>query len=237
MFPHRSQSSTGQWGDAEEGFPKARYHLANTTSNLLNKWRATTITYQKNNKKTKKMMAKQIKDRLQLLIMAFCLVIGGITLTACGDDNDDDSTKKDETPTGELAMDNLVGTWKIMHFKSVEYNESTGEVSDECDESWEDEKDYIVFYPDGRVCYYEYSEDEYASGGAWHEDGKTKLIIENGRPMFFGGDFLDPKILSLSGNDMTIQWTFKDYVYVKKNIAKLHRETKRTDVLIIEEDD
>ena len=67
-------------------------------------------------------MAKQIKDRLQLLIMAFCLLIGGITLTACGDDNDDDSTKEDGTPTSELTMDNLVGTWKIMHFKSVEYN-------------------------------------------------------------------------------------------------------------------
>lgn len=54
MFPHRSQSSTGQWGDAEEEFPKARYLLANTTSNLLNKWRATTITYQKTTKKLKK---------------------------------------------------------------------------------------------------------------------------------------------------------------------------------------
>lgn len=185
-------------------------------------------------------MASQIKDRLQFLIMAFCLVIGGITLAACGDDDDDDltkddSTKVDGTHTSELSMDDFVGTWKITHMKSVEYN-GKGEIKDESDESWEDEKDYIVFYPDGRVCYYEYSEDEYGSG-VWHEDGKTKLIIENGRPMFFGGDFLDPKILSLSGNEMTFQWTFKDYDKDENNIAKLRRESKRTDVLIIEEDD
>ena len=78
------------------------------------------------------MMAKQIKDRLQFLIMAFCLVIGGITLAACGDDDDDDltkddstkvdSTKVDGTHTSKLSMDDLVGTWKITHMKSVEYN-------------------------------------------------------------------------------------------------------------------
>lgn len=177
-------------------------------------------------------MAKQIKDRLQFLIMAFCLVIGGITLAACGDDDDDDltkddstkndstkvdSTKVDGTLTSELTMDNFVGTWKITHMKSVEYN-GKGEIRDERDESWEDKKDYIVFYPDGRVCYYEYSEDEYGSDGEWHEDGKTKLIIENGRPMFFGGDFSDPKILSLSGNEMTFQWTFKDYDRIEKTL-------------------
>lgn len=82
-------------------------------------------------------MAKQIKDRLQFLIMAFCLVIGGITLAACGDDDDDDltkddstkndstkvdSTKVDGTHTSKLSMDDLVGTWKITHMKSVEYN-------------------------------------------------------------------------------------------------------------------
>ena len=190
------------------------------------------------------MMAKQIKDRLQFLIMAFCLVIGGITLASCGDDdddnstkgNDDNSTKVDGTHTSELSMDDLVGTWKITHMKSVEYN-GKGEIKHDSDESWENEKDYIVFYPDGRVCYYEFSDDEYGSDGVWHEDGKTKLIIENGRPMFFGGDFLDPKIVSLSGNEMTFQWTFKDYDSVEKNIAKLHRESKRTDVLIIGEDD
>ena len=197
-------------------------------------------------KQLKKMMAKQIKDRLQFLIMAFCLVIGGVTLASCGDDDDDnltkddstkvDSTKVDGTHTSKLSMDDLVGTWKITHMKSVEYN-GKGEIKDERDESWEDEKDYIVFYPDGRVCYYEYSEDEYGSDGEWHEDGKTKLIIENGRPMFFGGDFSDPKILSLSGNEMTFQWTFKDYDRVEKNIAKLRRESKRTDVLIIGKDD
>lgn len=189
-------------------------------------------------------MAKQIKDRLQFLIMAFCLVIGGITLASCGDDDDDNSKKGDDdnstivdgTHTSELSMNDFVGTWKITHMKSVEYN-GRGEIKDERDESWEDEKDYIVFYPDGRVCYYEYSEDEYGSDGEWHEDGKTKLIIENGRPMFFGGDFSDPKILSLSGNEMTFQWTFKDYDRVEKNIAKLRRESKRTDVLIIGKDD
>ena len=188
-------------------------------------------------KQLKKMMAKQIKDRLQFLIMAFCLVIGGITLASCGDDDDDnstkvDSTKVDGTHTSELSMDDLVGTWKITHMKSVEYN-GKGEIKDESDESWENEKDYIVFYPDGRVCYYEYSEDEYGSDGEWDEEGKSKFIIENGRPMFFGGDFSDPKILSLSGNEMTFQWTFKDYDRVEKNIAKLRRESKRTDVLII----
>ena len=198
-------------------------------------------------KQLKKMMASQIKDRLQFLIMAFCLVIGGITLTACGDDDDDnptkddstkndstkvDSTKVDGTHTSKLSMDDFVGTWKITHMKSVEYN-GTGEIKDESDESWEDKKDYIVFYPDGRVCYYEYSEDEYGSDGEWDEEGKSKFIIENGRPMFFGGDFSDPKILSLSGNEMTFQWTFKDYDRVEKNIAKLRRESKRTDVLII----
>ncbi len=187
-------------------------------------------------------MAKQIKDRLQFLIMAFCLVIGGITLASCGDDDDDnltkddstkvDSTKVDGTLTSKLSMDDLVGTWKITHMKSVEYN-GKGEIKDESDESWENEKDYIVFYPDGRVCYYEYSEDEYGSDGEWDEEGKSKFIIENGRPMFFGGDFSDPKILSLSGNEMTFQWTFKDYDRVEKNIAKLRRESKRTDVLII----
>lgn len=192
-------------------------------------------------------MAKQIKDRLQFLIMAFCLVIGGITLAACGDDDDDDltkddstkndstkvdSTKVDGTLTSKLTMDNFVGTWKITHCKSVEYN-GAGEIKNESDESWENEKEYIVFYPDGRVCYYEYSEDEYGSDGEWDEEGKSKFIIENGRPMFFGGDFSDPKILSLSGNEMTFQWTFKDYDRVEKNIAKLHRESKRTDVLII----
>ena len=196
-------------------------------------------------KQLKKMMASQIKDRLQFLIMAFCLVIGGITLTACGDDDDDnptkddstknDSTKVDGTHTSKLSMDDLVGTWKITHMKSVEYN-GKGEIRDERDESWENEKDYIVFYPDGRVCYYEFSDDEYGSDGEWYEDGKTKLIIENGRPMFFGGDFLDPKILSISGNEMTFQWTFKDYDKNEKNIAKLHRESKRTDVLIIGKD-
>lgn len=193
-------------------------------------------------KQLKKMMAKQIKDRLQFLIMAFCLVIGGITLAACGDDDNDDltkddstkndSTKVDGTHTSKLSMDDLVGTWKITHMKSVEYN-GKGEIRNERDESWEDEKDYIVFYPDGRVCYYEYSEDEYGSDGEWDEEGKSKFIIENGRPMFFGGDFSDPKILSLSGNEMTFQWTFKDYDRVEKNIAKLRRESKRTDVLII----
>ena len=191
-------------------------------------------------KQLKKMMAKQIKDRLQILIMAFCLVIGGITLASCGDDdddnstkgNDDNSTKVDGTHTSKLSMDDLVGTWKITHMKSVEYN-GRGEIKDESDESWEDKKDYIVFYPDGRVCYYEYSEDEYGSDGEWDEEGKSKFIIENGRPMFFGGDFSDPKILSLSGNEMTFQWTFKDYDRVEKNIAKLRRESKRTDVLII----
>lgn len=193
-------------------------------------------------KQLKKMMAKQIKDRLQFLIMAFCLVIGGITLASCGDDDDDnltkddstkvDSTKVDGTHTSKLSMDDLVGTWKITHMKSVEYN-GKGEIKDESDESWEDKKDYIVFYPDGRVCYYEYSEDEYGSDGEWDEEGKSKFIIENGRPMFFGGDFSDPKILSLSGNEMTFQWTFKDYDRVEKNIAKLRRESKRTDVLII----
>lgn len=185
-------------------------------------------------------MAKQIKDRLQFLIMAFCLVIGGITLASCGDDDDDNSKKGDDdnstivdgTHTSELSMDDLVGTWKITHMKSVEYN-GKGEIKDESDESWENEKDYIVFYPDGRVCYYEYSEDEYGSDGEWDEEGKSKFIIENGRPMFFGGDFLDPKILSLSGNEMTFQWTFKDYDRIEKNIAKLRRESKRTDVLII----
>lgn len=191
-------------------------------------------------------MAKQIKDRLQFLIMAFCLVIGGITLASCGDDDDDnltkddstknDSTKVDGTHTSKLSMDDFVGTWKITHWKSVEYN-GAGEIKNESDESWENEKEYIVFYPDGRVCYYEFSEDEYGSDGEWHEDGKTKLIIENGRPMFFGGDFLDPKILSLSGNEMTFQWTFKDYDRVEKNTAKLRRESKRTDVLIIGKDD
>lgn len=191
-------------------------------------------------KQLKKMMAKQIKDRLQFLIMAFCLVIGGITLASCGDDDDDNSKKGDDdnstivdgTHTSELSMDDLVGTWKITHMKSVEYN-GKGEIKDESDESWENEKDYIVFYPDGRVCYYEYSEDEYGSDGEWDEEGKSKFIIENGRPMFFGGDFSDPKILSLSGNEMTFQWTFKDYDSVEKNIAKLRRESKRTDVLII----
>ena len=191
-------------------------------------------------KQLKKMMAKQIKDRLQILIMAFCLVIGGITLASCGDDdddnstkgNDDNSTKVDGTHTSKLSMDDLVGTWKITHMKSVEYN-GKGEIKDESDESWEDKKEYIVFYPDGRVCYYEYSEDEYGSDGEWDEEGKSKFIIENGRPMFFGGDFSDPKILSLSGNEMTFQWTFKDYDRVEKNIAKLRRESKRTDVLII----
>ena len=193
-------------------------------------------------KQLKKMMAKQIKGRLQFLIMAFCLVIGGITLASCGDDDDDnltkddstknDSTKVDGTHTSKLSMDDLVGTWKITHMKSVEYN-GKGEIKDERDESWEDKKDYIVFYPDGRVCYYEYSEDEYGSDGEWDEEGKSKFIIENGRPMFFGGDFSDPKILSLSGNEMTFQWTFKDYDRVEKNIAKLRRESKRTDVLII----
>lgn len=195
-------------------------------------------------KQLKKMMAKQIKDRLQFLIMAFCLVIGGITLASCGDDDDDNSKKGDDdnstivdgTHTSELSMNDFVGTWKITHMKSVEYN-GRGEIKDESDESWEDKKDYIVFYPDGRVCYYEFSEDEYGSDGVWHEDGKTKLIIENGRPMFFGGDFSDPKILSLSGNEMTFQWTFKDYDRVEKNIAKLRRESKRTDVLIIGKDD
>lgn len=191
-------------------------------------------------------MAKQIKDRLQFLIMAFCLVIGDITLASCGDDDDDnltkddstknDSTKVDGTHTSKLSMDDFVGTWKITHWKSVEYN-GAGEIKNESDESWENEKEYIVFYPDGRVCYYEFSEDEYGSDGEWHEDGKTKLIIENGRPMFFGGDFLDPKILSLSGNEMTFQWTFKDYDRVEKNTAKLRRESKRTDVLIIGKDD
>lgn len=191
-------------------------------------------------------MAKQIKDRLQFLIMAFCLVIGGITLAACGDDDDDDltkddstkndSTKVDGTHTSELSMNDFVGTWKITHMKNVEYN-GAGEIKNESDESWEDKKEYIVFYPDGRVCYYEFSEDEYGSDGVRHEDGKTKLIIENGRPMFFGGDFLDPKILSHSGNEMTFQWTFKDYDRVEKNIAKLRRESKRTDVLIIGKDD
>lgn len=191
-------------------------------------------------KQLKKMMAKQIKDRLQFLIMAFYLVIGGITLASCGDDDDDNSKKGDDdnstivdgTHTSELSMDDLVGTWKITHMKSVEYN-GKGEIKDESDESWENEKDYIVFYPDGRVCYYEYSEDEYGSDGEWDEEGKSKFIIENGRPMFFGGDFSDPKILSLSGNEMTFQWTFKDYDSVEKNIAKLRRESKRTDVLII----
>ena len=187
------------------------------------------------------MMASQIKDRLQFLIMAFCLVIGGITLASCGDDDDDNSKKGDDDnstivdgphTSKLLSMDDLVGTWKITHMKSVEYN-GKGEIKDESDESWEDKKDYIVFYPDGRVCYYEFSDDEYGSDGVWHEDGKTKLIIENGRPMFFGGDFLDPKILSLSGNEMTFQWTFKDYDKDEKNIAKLRRESKRTDVLII----
>lgn len=196
-------------------------------------------------------MAKQIKDRLQFLIMAFCLVIGGITLAACGDDDDDnltkddstkndstkvDSTKVDGTLTSKLSMDDFVGTWKITHMKSVNYNE-TGEIKDESDESWENEKDYIVFYPDGRVCYYEFSDNEYGSEGVWHEEGKSKLIIENGRPMFFGGDFSDPKILSLSGNEMTFQWMFKNSDKIEKNIAKLYRESKRTDVLLIEEDD
>lgn len=202
-------------------------------------------------KQLKKMMASQIKDRLQFLIMAFCLVIGGITLTACGDDDDDnptkddstkndstkvDSTKVDGTHTSKLSMDDFVGTWKITHMKSVEYN-GTGEIKDESDESWENEKDYIVFYPDGRVCYYEFSDNEYGSEGVWHEEGKSKLIIENGRPMFFGGDFSDPKILSLSGNEMTFQWMFKNSDKIEKNIAKLYRESKRTDVLLIEEDD
>lgn len=195
-------------------------------------------------KQLKKMMAKQIKDRLQFLIMAFCLVIGGITLASCGDDDDDNSKKGDDdnstivdgTHTSELSMNDFVGTWKITHMKNVEYN-GAGEIKNESDESWEDKKEYIVFYPDGRVCYYEFSEDEYGSDGVWNEDGKTKLIIENGRPMFFGGDFLDPKILSLSGNEMTFQWTFKDYDRIEKNIAKLRRESKRTDVLIIGKDD
>lgn len=190
-------------------------------------------------------MASQIKDRLQFLIMAFCLVIGGITLASCGDDDDDNSKKGDDDnstivdgphTSKLLSMDDLVGTWKITHMKSVEYN-GKGEIKDESDESWEDKKDYIVFYPDGRVCYYEFSDNEYGSEGVWHEEGKSKLIIENGRPMFFGGDFSDPKILSLSGNEMTFQWMFKNSDKIEKNIAKLYRESKRTDVLLIEEDD
>lgn len=177
------------------------------------------------------MMTKQIKDRLQMLFMALCLVIGGFTLAACGDD-DDDVDGGGGVQTSGLTMDNLVGTWKIIQYKEVEYDKVTGEILDE--ENDNTAQDYIVFYADGWLCYYEYSDDI----GTWGEEGKSKFIIEKGQPKFFGGDFAGVQIVSLSGNDMTLKWKWSssDTEYensIEEVTAKLHRETKRTDALAI----
>lgn len=181
------------------------------------------------------MMTKQIKDSLQMLFMALCLVIGGFTLAACGDDDDDDADGGGGVQTSGLTMDNLVGTWKIMQYKEVEYDKVTGEILDGKNDNTA--QDHIVFYADGWLCYYEYSDDR----GTWDEEGKSKFIIEKGQPKFFGGDFADVQIVSLSGNEMTLKWKWSssDTEYensIEEVTAKLHRETKRTDVLTIGDD-
>ena len=182
------------------------------------------------------MMTKQIKDSLQMLFMALCLVIGGFTLAACGDDDDDDADGGGGVQTSGLTMDNLVGTWKIMQYKEVEYDKVTGEILDEKNDNTA--QDHIVFYADGWLCYYEYSDDR----GTWDEEGKSKFIIEKGQPKFFGGDFADVQIVSLSGNEMTLKWKWSSSDSEYKNrleeiTVKLHRESKRTDVLTMDDDD
>ena len=120
------------------------------------------------------MMTKQSKTAFQMLFMALCLVIGGFTLAACGDDDDDDADGGGGVQTSGLTMDNLVGTWKIMQYKEVEYDKVTGEILGEKNDNTA--QDHIVFYADGWLCYYEYSDDR----GTWDEEGKSKFIIEKG---------------------------------------------------------
>ena len=61
--------------------------------------------------------------------------------------DDDDEDVGGGGQTSGLTMDNLVGTWKIMQYKEVEYDKVTGEILDEKNDNTA--QDHIVFYADG----------------------------------------------------------------------------------------
>lgn len=83
-----------------------------------------------------------------------------------------------------LNYSDITGTWQITHIKSqTEYNGN----KDLYDEDMSDSKDHLVFFPDGRYGYIEYS------GNSWHLDGHEykNYTVENGALRIPGGMLLE----------------------------------------------
>lgn len=183
-------------------------------------------------------MKKNLFKKTQIALMALCIAFGTVSLCACGGDDDGDTpstnpiekpggTDDSQTPNG-LTMDQVVGTWKIDHFKCV-VKDKNGKVVQTEDEDWTNEKDYIILYPEGRYVYAEYSDNR----GAWHEDGTGRFTIEGGKFSYLGGDAVSMTLDELSGDKMVVSHLqisdsgeYKEYI-----TSTLRRVSKNTDIL------
>lgn len=131
------------------------------------------------------------------------------------------------TSTG-ITKDDLVGTWKVVYGEYTRLEDGT--VVEEEKGNVEAENNCYVIYSDNKACFMEYSDGE----NRWHEDGTMVYTLYNGKVNVLGAfDYF--KLSFPNPDEMVFDYAFTEdkagVVVVKKNIEKMVRISKETDVL------
>ncbi len=148
------------------------------------------------------------KHLWKLASLLIAVLVGLAMVWSCSKDDGDDNGG---SSSGNLQK--YVGTWEIVY--SSGYRAENGEIVKQWDEDVSNEHNRIMFKADGTWAFYEYS----SSRGAWHEDGKGTYYM-SGDQIVVTGAMENFKIISLSSNEMVIEYEFsedKGSVYVKKH--------------------
>ena len=148
------------------------------------------------------------KHLWKLASLLIAMLMGLAMVVSCSKDDGDDNGG---SSSGNLQK--YVGTWEIVY--SSGYRAENGEIVKQWDEDVSNEHNRIMFKADGTWAFYEYS----SSRGAWHEDGKGTYYM-SGDQIVVTGAMENFKIISLSSNEMVIEYEFsedKGSVYVKKH--------------------
>lgn len=149
-----------------------------------------------------------LKEVCKSMVALALLVFSPFCLVGCGDD--DDNIKEgiqggggndDGTVNNTYQIDDLVGTWEIVHSQYT--RRENGVVVDSGSEDVADEHNRFVFYSNGTFEFLEYSDSQ----GTWHEDGKGTFYLRNGQ-FVFEGDMKDASILSLTKTKLVAKYRF-----------------------------
>lgn len=130
-----------------------------------------------------------------------------------------------------LALEDVKGTWQIVHSKGLELQNGT--VSHMWDRDAEADNEYFVFHADGRASLME-PKEENGTATFFESDGEAMFSIQNGQAVFQDGTLRSMRIISCKDGEMTIHYQSdedKATSTVERHTETLRRLSERTDFL------